>query len=229
MRSSGSSRRVPSSRSPAIRCSAARWSSAKPRVRRRARGVGWASSSVTLDSAGGGGDALGGWVSRSPRASPSSARASCSRRSASRARSSRSRPTGTAPSTSSWCSRRRPPSPGWRPIQRALALGPLGHQQCWRRQARWKTRMFAPGLVVAEDPATGSAAGPLALHLARHRWADRRRRERSRSRQGAEIGRPPAAATRAPTKASPTRSSGISRSAASRLIVGRGEFSLERA
>jgi trans-2,3-dihydro-3-hydroxyanthranilate isomerase len=31
-----------------------------------------------------------------------------------------------------------------------------------------KTRMFAPGLGVAEDPATGSAAGPLALHLARH-------------------------------------------------------------
>jgi trans-2,3-dihydro-3-hydroxyanthranilate isomerase len=34
--------------------------------------------------------------------------------------------------------------------------------------ARWKTRMFAPGGGVAEDPATGSAAGPLALHLARH-------------------------------------------------------------
>jgi trans-2,3-dihydro-3-hydroxyanthranilate isomerase len=34
---------------------------------------------------------------------------------------------------------------------------------------RWKTRMFAPGGGVPEDPATGSAAGPLALHLARHR------------------------------------------------------------
>jgi trans-2,3-dihydro-3-hydroxyanthranilate isomerase len=33
---------------------------------------------------------------------------------------------------------------------------------------RWKTRMFGPALGVAEDPATGSAAGPLALHLARH-------------------------------------------------------------
>jgi trans-2,3-dihydro-3-hydroxyanthranilate isomerase len=33
--------------------------------------------------------------------------------------------------------------------------------------ASWKTRMFGPGLGVAEDPATGSAAGPLALHLAR--------------------------------------------------------------
>ena len=33
---------------------------------------------------------------------------------------------------------------------------------------RWKTRMFGPGLGMSEDPATGSAAGPLALHLARH-------------------------------------------------------------
>jgi len=30
------------------------------------------------------------------------------------------------------------------------------------------TRMFAPALNVPEDPATGSAAGPLAVHLARH-------------------------------------------------------------
>ena len=34
--------------------------------------------------------------------------------------------------------------------------------------ARVKSRMFGPGLGVAEDPATGSAAGPLAVHLARH-------------------------------------------------------------
>jgi trans-2,3-dihydro-3-hydroxyanthranilate isomerase len=33
---------------------------------------------------------------------------------------------------------------------------------------RVKTRMFGPALGVAEDPATGSAAGPLAVHLARH-------------------------------------------------------------
>jgi trans-2,3-dihydro-3-hydroxyanthranilate isomerase len=31
-----------------------------------------------------------------------------------------------------------------------------------------KTRMFGPSLGVAEDPGTGSAAGPLAVHLARH-------------------------------------------------------------
>ena len=33
--------------------------------------------------------------------------------------------------------------------------------------ARWTTRMFAPGLGVDEDPATGSAAGPVAVHLCR--------------------------------------------------------------
>jgi trans-2,3-dihydro-3-hydroxyanthranilate isomerase len=34
---------------------------------------------------------------------------------------------------------------------------------------RWTTRMFGPSLGVPEDPASGSAAGPLAVHLARHR------------------------------------------------------------
>jgi trans-2,3-dihydro-3-hydroxyanthranilate isomerase len=34
-------------------------------------------------------------------------------------------------------------------------------------KATWVTRMFAPALGVTEDPATGSAAGPLAVHLAR--------------------------------------------------------------
>jgi len=52
----------------------------------------------------------------------------------------------------------------------------------------WKTRMFAPALGVNEDPATGSAAGPLAIHLARHgliAWGDE-----IEIRQGVEIGRP---------------------------------------
>jgi trans-2,3-dihydro-3-hydroxyanthranilate isomerase len=52
----------------------------------------------------------------------------------------------------------------------------------------WKTRMFAPGAGVAEDPATGSAAGPLACHLCRHgllEWG-----EWIEISQGTEIGRP---------------------------------------
>jgi trans-2,3-dihydro-3-hydroxyanthranilate isomerase len=51
-----------------------------------------------------------------------------------------------------------------------------------------KTRMFGPALGVAEDPATGSAAGPLAVHLARHGWT--RFGQRIEIRQGEEIGRP---------------------------------------
>jgi trans-2,3-dihydro-3-hydroxyanthranilate isomerase len=51
-----------------------------------------------------------------------------------------------------------------------------------------KTRMFAPALGVAEDPATGSAAGPVALHLARHGLIQFGRQ--LRLSQGAEIGRP---------------------------------------
>jgi trans-2,3-dihydro-3-hydroxyanthranilate isomerase len=53
---------------------------------------------------------------------------------------------------------------------------------------RWKTRMFAPAFFVAEDPATGSAAGPLALHLARHGHAAFG--TEIEIAQGAEIGRP---------------------------------------
>ena len=53
---------------------------------------------------------------------------------------------------------------------------------------RWKTRMFGPSYGVAEDPATGSAAGPLAVHLARHgRIAFGEEIEIS---QGVEVGRP---------------------------------------
>jgi trans-2,3-dihydro-3-hydroxyanthranilate isomerase len=52
----------------------------------------------------------------------------------------------------------------------------------------WKTRMFAPNHGVTEDPATGSAAGPLALHLVRHGRLDWG--EEIEIRQGEEIGRP---------------------------------------
>ena len=39
----------------------------------------------------------------------------------------------------------------------------------------WKTRMFAPASGVAEDPATGSACGPLGIHLVRHGRIELRR------------------------------------------------------
>jgi len=77
-----------------------------------------------------------------------------------------------------------------RPDVQALArLLPRGTTNCFAGAGlRWKTRAFAPGAGVVEDPATGSAAGPLACHLARHGripWG-----AEIEIRQGAEIGRP---------------------------------------
>jgi trans-2,3-dihydro-3-hydroxyanthranilate isomerase len=71
----------------------------------------------------------------------------------------------------------------------ALAeLGEIGANCFAGEGAGWKTRMFAPGAGVFEDPATGSAAGPLAIHLARHgRIAFGQEIE---IHQGAELGRP---------------------------------------
>lgn len=76
-----------------------------------------------------------------------------------------------------------------RPDLGALSeLGEVGVSCFATSGTRVRTRMFGPALGVAEDPATGSAAGPLAVHLARHgriRFGDR-----IEIRQGAEIGRP---------------------------------------
>jgi trans-2,3-dihydro-3-hydroxyanthranilate isomerase len=76
-----------------------------------------------------------------------------------------------------------------RPDLNALAALPPAGVSCFAGTGeRWKTRMFAPGLGVAEDPATGSAAGPLAVHLLRHGQIEAGRE--IVIRQGAEIGRP---------------------------------------
>lgn len=55
-----------------------------------------------------------------------------------------------------------------------------------------RARMFAPGMGVAEDPATGSAAGPLGVYLVRHDRArpDATGEARIRLEQGVEMGRP---------------------------------------
>ncbi|MGH2856009.1 MAG: PhzF family phenazine biosynthesis protein [Solirubrobacteraceae bacterium] len=68
------------------------------------------------------------------------------------------------------------------------AFGSLSVSCCAVGDGHIKTRVFAPGMGVAEDPATGSAAGPLAVHLARHDLSEFGRR--LEVRQGAEIGRP---------------------------------------
>lgn len=50
----------------------------------------------------------------------------------------------------------------------ARVAGQTGTSVVAGSDTRWTSRMFAPGLGVNEDPATGSAAGPLVVHLARH-------------------------------------------------------------
>ena len=87
--------------------------------------------------------------------------------------------------------------------------------------ARWKTRMFAPGIGVSEDPATGSAAGPLAVHLARYgRIAFG---EQIEIHQGAEVGRPSLLHARAEGSRERIECVEVGGSA---VIVARGEFQL---
>jgi trans-2,3-dihydro-3-hydroxyanthranilate isomerase len=79
--------------------------------------------------------------------------------------------------------------------------------------------MFAPGLGVDEDPATGSAAGPLAVHLSRHgriAFGDE-----IEIRQGTEIGRPSVLYARAEGAAEQVRRVEVGGSA---VIVAAGEF-----
>jgi trans-2,3-dihydro-3-hydroxyanthranilate isomerase len=55
------------------------------------------------------------------------------------------------------------------PDQRALAHHVDVASNCFAGSgSRWRMRMFSPAYGVVEDAATGSAAGPLAVHLARH-------------------------------------------------------------
>jgi len=77
---------------------------------------------------------------------------------------------------------------GLQPDFGALADLPVSVNCFAGRGARWKTRMFAVYHGVTEDPATGSAAGPLAVHLARHGRIGFG--EEIEIRQGEEIGRP---------------------------------------
>jgi trans-2,3-dihydro-3-hydroxyanthranilate isomerase len=106
-------------------------------------------------------------------------------------------------------------------------LGALGRAtgdgvSCFARDGRRiKTRMFAPSHGIAEDPATGSAAGPLALHLSRHGWAQFG--EEIEISQGAEIGRPSTLYAQADGRADDIERVRVGGSA---VLVARGEFSL---
>jgi trans-2,3-dihydro-3-hydroxyanthranilate isomerase len=109
-----------------------------------------------------------------------------------------------------------------RPDVGALAdLGEIGVSCFAGSGLRWKTRMFAPGLGVPEDPATGSAAGPLAVHLARHGRTGFG--DEIEIRQGAEIGRPSLLYARADGSAERIERVLVGGSA---VVVARGEYRL---
>jgi trans-2,3-dihydro-3-hydroxyanthranilate isomerase len=81
--------------------------------------------------------------------------------------------------------------------------------------------MFAPSSGVPEDPATGSAAGPLALHLARNgriAFGDE-----IQISQGDEVGRPSKLHARVTGTADAVETIEVGGSA---VIVARGEFKL---
>jgi trans-2,3-dihydro-3-hydroxyanthranilate isomerase len=87
---------------------------------------------------------------------------------------------------------------------------------------RWKTRMFAPAGGVPEDPATGSAAGPLACHAVRHGLAEPGME--LEITQGVEIRRPSTLYAR--VEGSPDRIERVEVGGAA-VIVARGEFRLD--
>jgi trans-2,3-dihydro-3-hydroxyanthranilate isomerase len=109
-----------------------------------------------------------------------------------------------------------------RPDLAALAALPRLCFSCFAGAGtRWKTRMFAPALGVNEDPATGSAAGPLAVHLARHGrvgWGQEIVIE-----QGAEVGRPSRLHARAQGSAEAITAVEVG---GATVIMGRGEFNV---
>jgi trans-2,3-dihydro-3-hydroxyanthranilate isomerase len=110
---------------------------------------------------------------------------------------------------------------GLKPDFRALGDLPIAVNCFAGRGARWKTRMFAVFDGVTEDPATGSAAGPLAIHLARHGRIGFG--EEIEIRQGEEIGRPSRLYARVEGAADRVERVFVGGSA---VIVARGEYRL---
>jgi trans-2,3-dihydro-3-hydroxyanthranilate isomerase len=86
----------------------------------------------------------------------------------------------------------------------------------------WKTRMFAPAGGVPEDPATGSAAGPLACHVVRHGLVEPG--TEIEISQGAEIRRPSTLYAR--VEGSPEQIEKVE-VGGSAVVVARGEFRLD--
>jgi len=111
---------------------------------------------------------------------------------------------------------------GLRPdLPRLATLGDHGMNVFAGSGSRFKTRMFAPSHGVDEDAATGSAAGPLAVHLLRHgRIASG---DTITIEQGAEIGRPSVLYARAHGSVEKIERVEVGGSA---IVIGRGELRL---
>jgi len=106
--------------------------------------------------------------------------------------------------------------PNFNALEQLLAAG----VNCFAREGdHWKLRMFAPSHGVGEDAATGSAAGPLAIHLARHGRIPFG--EQIEIHQGAEIGRPSRLFARVDGTAAKIERVLVGGSS---VIVARGEF-----
>jgi len=104
----------------------------------------------------------------------------------------------------------------------ALARLTAAGVDCFARaDGGWKCRVFVPGVGVPEDPATGSAAGPLCVHLARHGLIGFG--EQIEISQGTELGRP--SRLYATVEGSPDVIERV-RVGGSAVVVARGEFTL---
>jgi trans-2,3-dihydro-3-hydroxyanthranilate isomerase len=106
-------------------------------------------------------------------------------------------------------------------FQQLSEFGPIGINCFAGGGLRWKSRVFLPGIGVPEDSATGSAAGPLALHLARHgriAFGDE-----IEILQGVEIGRHATLFARVDGSADAVERIEVGGSA---VVVARGEFRL---
>ena len=107
-------------------------------------------------------------------------------------------------------------------LNRLSEFGAVIGINCFAGSGReWKTRMFAPGGGVNEDPATGSAAGPLCVHLVRHGRVQPD--EEIVITQGVEILRPSKLYARVEGTPEEIRAVHVGGSA---VVVARGEFSL---
>ena len=109
---------------------------------------------------------------------------------------------------------------GLAPDFAAVARITRAGDNCFDREGpHFKNRVFVPGQGVDEDPATGSAAGPLAIHLARH--GRTRFGEEIEISQGAELGRPSRLFARVDGSADRIERVMVGGSA---VVVARGEF-----